>query len=116
MWQTVNLTDSSDLLLIDNLKMKFILSAWIGGYEEQDDHVLVSLTFFNQTIHELGKPITIKPVRADDRERQTKLLFRNRTGQVPISTRSLKINVEFRRDGGNNNDGYVDNIFVALYQ
>jgi hypothetical protein len=62
MWQTINLTNFADSPLIDTQVVKFNLSAWLGGYDIQDDNAMVSITFRNQTNHVLVNGITIGPV------------------------------------------------------
>jgi hypothetical protein len=114
MWQRINLTNSSDLL-INNQTLQFHFSAWIGGHAEQDDHASVSLTFLNEAIEKLDNSITIGPVFANDRKNASKLLFKSATGFVPNGTYFLEIYAKFTRLSGSDNDGYVDNIALILY-
>ena len=114
MWQRINTTDLSDFF-IGNQVLRFSLSAWIGGFDDQDDRVSVSLVFLNETMSKLDNVITIGPVFTADRKNQSKLLFKNATGFVPDGTYSLEVYVQFTGVSGLHNDGYVDNIVLALY-
>lgn len=116
MWQTVNITNTIDPLLIDNHMVQFNLSAWIGGWSSQDDNARVSVSFFDQTNQMVGNRTTIGPVLAADRGSQSSLLFRQATGFVPIGTRSFTVFVSLTRLNPTSNDGSVDNIGIYFYQ
>ena len=116
MWQITNITDPIDIQNIDNQSVGFNLSAWLGGYGSQNDHVVVSVTFFNQTLDQINNQTNLPVVRASDRENKTKLVFRNVTGHVPTSTRFLKVTVEIILTDGTWNNGYVDNIALVLFK
>lgn len=114
MWQIINLTNSYDVF-INNQILQFNLSAWIGGYAEQHDHASVSLTFLNQAMEKLGSSITIGPVLLEEREKQSKILFKSATGFVPKGTYMLRIEVQFICVNGTGISAYVDNIALILY-
>ena len=116
MWQTINLTNYADPSLIDSGAVKFDLSAWIGGYIDQDDLVVVGLAFFNQNNQVVGNVARIGPVMAADRYDVTSFLFRTTTGTVPIGARSVVVLANIIRNVGDIADGYVDNINVSLHQ
>jgi hypothetical protein len=116
MWQIINLTNPFDLLLIDNQTVKFNLSAWIGGYDNQDDNAVVSLTFIDQSNQTLGNCTTIGPVLSNARGNKSMLLFQNANGSVPIGTRFLAVSVGITLSSGTWNNGYVDNIAIILHQ
>jgi len=115
MWQTVNLTDAIDFNLIDNQTIRFNLSAWLGGWQNQDDNAKVTLQFYDQNNQLTGSSTTIGPVLAADRGSVTKLLPRQANGYVPIGTRSLKVTVVFTCISPTDNDGIADNIAVELF-
>jgi hypothetical protein len=115
MSQTLNLPDSINPSLIDNQKISYNLSAWMGGYDEQDDNAQVSLTFINQTNQQVGNTITIGPVLAAERRNITSLIFHQTNGLVPSGTRSFMITVTMTVVMGPDNDGLSDNIALYLY-
>ena len=116
MWQTVNMIRTISPSLIDNQTVWFNFSAWIGGYRDQDDNAIVSLTFLNQMNQSIGSNTTLGPVLAVDRQNISSLLFHQAGGLVPVSTRSFRVVVKATRLSGADNDGSVDNIGVNFYQ
>jgi hypothetical protein len=116
MWQTANITGSVNPLLIDNQTIWFNFSAWIGGYQGQDDNAQVSLTFINQTNQNMGNTIILGPILAADRASVTSLLFRQANGLVPVDARSFIVVVTITRVYGTTCDGDIDNIAVLFYQ
>jgi hypothetical protein len=116
MWQTINLTSTISPLLIDNNTVWFNLSAWIGGFENQDDNARVTLTFTNQANVIVGSTTTIGPILAADRGNVTSLLFRQANGLIPISARSFTVSVLMTFVIGGNTDADIDNIAVVLYK
>ena len=116
MWQTINFTNQIDPLLIDNQTVKFNLSAWMGGYCNQDDSVVVSLTFVNANHQMVGSISGLGPVLAIDRGNQSSLLFQQANGLVPVGARFLTLLVTITRHSGSYSNGDIDNIAVILYQ
>ena len=116
MWQTINMTQKIDPSYIDNQRVQFNISAWLGGYSSQNDNARILLTFLNQINQPVGSNTTLGPVLATDRGSITALVFRQTSGLVPISARSFKVTVILTRTNGSGNDGSVDNIVVAFYQ
>ena len=116
MWQTVDLSQYIDSYFIDNQIAKYNLSAWIGGYLDQDDCSTVFLTFLNQSGHVINSSIQIGPVMAINRGYVPKLMFREAQGLVPIGTRFFNVEVMFSRLAGTINNGDIDNIAVTVYQ
>jgi len=115
MWQTIDITNYIDPYLVDTQSIKFNLSAWIGGYSNQDDCATVSLYFADQFNQTIGSGVTIGPVFAVDRGSQSSLLFRQTQGFVPATTRFLTVIVTMTLYVGGN-DGSADNIALILYQ
>ena len=116
MRQSVNLTNTQYVSYIDNGIVKFNLSAWLGGFDDQDDDARVSVIFLDQINQMMGNQTTIGAVLAVDRRYQTSLLFRQATGLVPVGARSFTVLVEMTRLEGQWNDGAVDNIAMYFYQ
>ena len=116
MWQTVNITSSINSYLIDSQTVWFNFSAWLGGYQSQDDNAQVSLTFLDQTNLKVGNTTILGPVLASDRGNVTTLLPRQANGLVPVSARSILVIVTMTCVHPMYNDGLADNIAVVLYQ
>ena len=116
MWQYVNMTSAMNVTIIDTGIVRFNLSAWIGGYEDQDDNARVSLSFFDQTNAMVGGTTTLGPVLAADRNDITSLLFRQANGLVPVHACSARVTVVMTRTYGGFNDGAVDNMVLSFYQ
>ena len=114
MWQSANITSQINAS-IDNQTVWFSLSAWIGGYANQDDNAVISLTFLNFINEQVGMNISLGPVWASDRGSISSLLFRQTNGIVPVGTRSFLITVTITRFAGIYNDGSVDNIILYFY-
>ncbi|CAF2785111.1 unnamed protein product [Rotaria sp. Silwood2] len=115
MWQMINLTAAVSSTLIDKQIVWFNISAWMGGWKEQDDTAVLQLTFLNQANQQVGTSTTIGHVVAIDRGYKTSLLFRWANATVPIGSRSAIVLVTFTRNAENWNDGSIDNIALFLY-
>lgn len=116
MWQTINLTNFVNPLLIDSQLVKFNLSAWLGGYDDQDDHVILSAAFTDQSGLVVGNSTRIGPVLASHRGDITSLVFRQTNSFVPLGARLLQVTVTLFHVNGTMNNGNVDDIAVVLYQ
>jgi hypothetical protein len=88
------------------------LSAYLGGFEGQEDNAVLSVSFQNGTT-EVGTG-HVGPVTAADRGSVTGLLARTATGAVPAGTRSAVVTLTATRLEGTANDGYADNLSLAL--
>ena len=115
MWQIINLTNYVSQILIDNQTVNFNLSAWLGGITNQDDNVVITLTFLDQSNQMVGNSISIGPVLAVDRGNHTSLIPLGANGFVPIGARSVTLLVTITRISGLQNNGDVDNIVLYLY-
>lgn len=91
MYQIINLTIFSSV--IDQNKVSYNFSAWLGGWEAQDDFASLFINFYNSNNVIIGN-VTIGPVHPVDRLYRTQLLYRQNTGMVPVNTRSIRIYVE----------------------
>ncbi len=76
MWQTIDLTDDVDPILIDNQTVNYNFSAWIGRMFTRNDNTVISLTFADQFDQTIGSGVSIGPVLAVDPGDITALLFR----------------------------------------
>ena len=115
MWQIIYLTNYVSPILIDNQAVNFNLSAWLGGVTTQDDNVVITLTFLDQSYQMVGNSISIGPVLAADRGSHTSLIPLEANGFVPIGARSVTLLVTITRVSGLQNNGDVDNILLYLY-
>ena len=110
MYQAIDLTMFSNA--IDQSKVSFNLSAWLGGYYNQFDVAVVSAEFMDSSNAMVGNS-TIGPVTPVDRNNDSALLFRQATGVVPVNTRTTIIFVQLI--GATNwNDGSVDDLSFKL--
>ena len=115
MWQTVDFSNRIDPLLIDNQLVKFNFSAWMGGITNQDDGVMMYLSFGDANNQVRGNSTDLGPITAADRTNDTSLIFQQVNGVVPVGARFLTILVTITRTNGLQNNGDVDNIAVVLY-
>jgi hypothetical protein len=98
---------------IDNGNVSYALSAWLGGWEGQDDHAIVTVDFQDATGGALGTA-ALGPVLAADRSQDTGFLQRSTHSRVPKGTRALRIEVVMTRTEGTTNDGYLDDLSLAF--
>lgn len=115
MWQIIDLITLFNLTIIDRSIMNYNFSAWIGGWDSNDDHAQVLLTFYDQNNTLIGSQVMLGPVLASDRNARASLLYREAIGLVPASTRSVRVLVLFTRIEGQWNDGAIDNIAFIPY-
>lgn len=102
---------SACAVLIDQGRIHYELSGYLGGYSGQQDAATLTAT-----LRELAMtpPITIGPVTATDRSDQTGLLLRSAAGTLPAGTRTLQLTLSMQRIDGSFNDGYADNLSFIL--
>ncbi|MDT9000735.1 PEP-CTERM sorting domain-containing protein [Paucibacter sp. APW11] len=91
----------------------YALSGWLGGWASQQDNAAFAVTFLDQYGGLLGSA-TIGPVTPQDRGNSTGLWLRSSSGQLPVGTRQLGFWLSMERFGGNDNDGYADNLSFVL--
>ena len=97
---------------IDAGKAGATLAADLGGFGGQDDFAIVKLVYRNGSSSEIGTPLALPKTTNADRGGQTKFLRKSAHGQIPVGTRTIK--VEIIATGGASNDGYTDNIELTL--
>jgi hypothetical protein len=98
---------------IDDGDVSYTLHGWLGGWEGQDDHAIVTVGFQDATGGALGTA-TLGPVLAADRSNDTELLERSTRSQVPKGTRTLQVTVVMTRTEGSTNDGYLDDLSLVF--
>jgi hypothetical protein len=109
--QTVDV--SAYATAIDGGKVTFNLSGWLGGFEDQEDNAVLTVTFQSASGSALGSG-TIGPVTAEDRNDVTEFVMEAATGAVPAGTRSVDVLLTMTRTDGSNNDGYADDLALTL--
>jgi hypothetical protein len=109
--QTIDL--SSLASKIDSGTLTATLSALLGGYSSEADHMTVNIVFKSAGGTALGS-LGIGPVAAADRGNATKLLARSSATTVPSQTRSLVVTMTATRSAGPYNDAYADNVSVVF--
>lgn len=103
------LLDVSDIAgSIDADDVDFDLSAYLGGYNSQEDNSVFTSRFLNEFGSEISQ-VSIGPVTAADRSGQTGLLFRQALGDVPVGTRAIEFVLR-----STDNDGYADNLAFSI--
>jgi hypothetical protein len=111
-------TEISQLIDVESLSesiargLDYTLSAWLGGYYNQDDRAQLTVSFMDQGGTELGSA-TIGPIDAQDRSDQTSLIYTETTGTVPQGTRQVEVTLDAVWSTGYN-DGYADNLSLVL--
>jgi hypothetical protein len=98
--------------LIDVGGVDFELSAWLGGFSNQNDRATVIAHFLDEANVEIGVA-QLAAVTAAERGNVTKLLFREVLGDLPMLTRFVNIELTAIR-AVSENDGYADNISLIL--
>lgn len=99
--------------VLDGGNTSYTLSAYLGGYQDQDDNAVLSIQFQDASGKALGQA-QIGPVMAADRNNATGLLPRTTQGKVPSSTRKILVTLTMTRVSGSANDGYADNLSLTL--
>jgi hypothetical protein len=104
---------ASSAAAIDAGRVQATLAALLGGWEGQEDSASVRATFLNGSNGALGS-VTAGPVTAADRGGRSALLPRSASARVPPGTVSVRVIITSRRSSGIYNDGYSDNVSLAL--
>lgn len=117
--RAVQLVDVSGLSeTVDAGEVAFGLGGYLGGWEDQDDHATLSITFLGAAQEPLGTVVSLGGVLAADRGHATGLLERTAEGLVPAETRTIRVELEMVREGGlfnSYNDGYADSLGLVLF-
>ncbi|WP_332855759.1 PEP-CTERM sorting domain-containing protein [Duganella sp. S19_KUP01_CR8] len=109
--QTIDLSALS--AAINTGASRFDLSAWLGGYDSQNDNAELTATFFGSGGATLSQA-SIGPVSNTDRGNQIGLLLRDTQGYIPVGTLNVGITLTMIRNAGSYNDGYADNLSFAV--
>ena len=92
------------------------VSAWLGGYSDQEDSAQLTIEFRSNTAVNLNS-ITLGPVTTLERSNQTGLRYRSSSLPVPAKTGRIHAELLLMRksDAGPWNDGYADNLSIILH-
>jgi hypothetical protein len=89
---------------IDAGTVRYMLSAWLGGFEEQADAATVTVAFAPESGAPLGR-VSLGPVRPAQRKGVTGLVRQQHIGSVPKGARSAVVTIDVTRAEGTYNDG-----------
>ena len=112
MYQEIDLSGISEEIGWGNLT--YMLSAFLGGYSDQDDRMEVVVEFFDSNgglllYEEIG------PVYATDRNGVTGIYLREAVGQVPEDSLWARVTLNAYHDTGYN-DAYADVVSLVISQ
>ena len=116
--QTIDLRGFADVIEAGNVR--FTLSAWLGGFQSQDDNAGVEIDFRDADGNVLGFAsiggdcAIASSVCAVDRGGETGFRERTTDGPVPVGTRSIFVLLLMERVSGTSNDGYADELSLVL--
>ncbi|AXG82860.1 phosphoesterase [Streptomyces paludis] len=112
---TLPATGATGRRAVDAGRVRYTLSAWLGGYAAQEDGVRLSVEFRDAK----GTPVALSvlgPVTAAERDSRTALLERTAGALVPFGARTARVLLVFTRTGsGTSNDGYADAVSLTLH-
>lgn len=112
MTQTVDISAASALLSQGNIQ--FTLSAWLGGFLNQDDNAKVTVQFVSANGQVLGTA-GVGPVLAAERHNVNGLVQRSTTGKVPTGAAKVVVTVTMTREAGGYNDGSADDLSLVFH-
>ena len=98
---------------VDAGRIKFNFSAYLGGYGLEKDSVKATLWFINPKVEQVPGPIILGPTAAE-RKGVTGLVPKTLSGDVPIGTRKIRIQLYATKTYGKYIDGFADNIELKL--
>jgi hypothetical protein len=96
-------------------RAKFSFGAFLGGKLLEEDYASASLTFLDAEGQPLGR-IDLPAITAAEREGQSGLFPVATSDYLPAGTRTILVELTFRGFEGGFNDGYADNLELALYE
>jgi hypothetical protein len=90
------------------------LSAYLGGYQDQNDNASVVLRFLAADGSLLSQSVLGGPYAAE-RLSTTGLLAYELDAKLPPLTQSIDVHLVMTRAGGTGSDGYADNLSLVLH-
>ncbi|WP_392531664.1 PEP-CTERM sorting domain-containing protein [Nostoc sp. C117] len=108
------LIDVSDLSsTIDAGQGTFNLSAWLGGYDTDEDSASLNITFLDEANQSLGIATIASPTPVQ-RNNITGLFLESADGSVPMGTRQINVLLNANYARGRVNDAYADNLSLVI--
>lgn len=98
---------------VTQVALPFNLSAWLGGFEAQEDFSLIEVEWRDADDNILQTD-ALPTVSAADRGSLTGFLFKEVAGIIPAGTTYARVRATLTRLSGTNNDGYTDAILLKL--
>jgi hypothetical protein len=111
---TQTISVASQKQLIDSGKARGTLSGYLGGYGGQDDSLIATAVFLDQSGARLGTMLKLGPVDSATRKLQTGMISKTVAGAVPKGTRTIRVTLSANRTSGSYNDGYADNLSLTI--
>jgi len=109
-----NVDVSGYTTFFNNINITFILSGYLGGYRNQEDHAVLTIEFLDQ----LGNVLLTKALRGPtmaQRNFQTGMMYREATGKVPKQSYTARITLDMLRTEGFANNGCADQLSLILH-
>lgn len=109
-----NVDVSSFAAQIDAGQINFVMSAYLGGFADQNDFAVFNVLFLDAGNGQIGVSPALSSPTAAARSLQTELVVESFSGTIPTGTRTVEFLLSMTRQQGLSNDGYADNLsFVA---
>jgi hypothetical protein len=105
--------DLSNLKFESTSARGYDFSALMGGPQEENDHAHLYLEF-QKADGTVLETVTVDGPQAAQRNNSTGLSLMQKTGTLPKDAAKAKLTIEFDREFGTWNDGYVDNISLKF--
>lgn len=105
---------SSAAAAVDGNSVTYNLSGWLGGYGAYSGQAVVTASFLDASGNVLGAPGVLNGVTASARGNANTFLAKSVTGNVPVGTRSIAVQLQFINTSGSYNVGYADNLSLTL--
>jgi hypothetical protein len=99
---------------IDDGKVGFRLSAWLGGWRDRPERATLTAIFLDGRGRSTGFPVVIASADAHARRDLTGLVQRETDGLVPPGTRLISVTVQFLSGMTSFDNAYADNICLTL--
>ena len=110
---TQDIDVSSAASFIDAGIVNYALSAWLGGYDGQNDNATLTVEYQNWNGGVLDSA-TLGPLMSVDRNGASELLLLTQNGNVPVGTRVIHLSLVMTRTDGSDNDGIADSLSLVL--
>ena len=112
MTQTVDISAASPLLSQGNIQ--FTLSAWLGGFLNQDDNAKLTIQFVSANGQVLSTA-SVGPLLAAERHNLNGLVQSSTTGKVPAGAAKVVVTLTMTREAGGYNDGSADDLSLVFH-